>query len=363
MQLNLLASCTYTPYRSSMSTSSALPRIAILALPESTASVVYGMYDLFVGARRDWGMMVSGKPGPACIESQVVSRVAAPFTLANGVHIVPDASIADGTRFDAICVPELAISPDEPVSGRFEPELCWLREQHAQGAVLAAACSGAVLLAEGGLLDGCDATTHWAYCDVLQRRYPRVRVQRERALVVSGEGQRLMMAGGGTSWFDLALYLIARLVDLDTAMQTARINLIDWHAVGQQPFARLSRTRQVEDALIGKCQAWIAKQYAADAPVASMVRLSGLPERTFKRRFQAATGMAPLAYVHTLRLEAAKQQLETGDRSIESIARDVGYEDATFFSRLFRRAVKLTPAQYRRRFGALRQRLVEPAAR
>jgi len=88
-----------------------------------------------------------------------------------------------------------------------------------------------------------------------------------------------------------------------------------------------------------------------------MVRLSGLAERTFKRRFRQATGLAPLEYVHTLRLEEAKQMLESGDAPVDAVAREVGYEDAGFFSRLFRRKVGLTAAQYRRRFGSLRRRL------
>jgi transcriptional regulator GlxA family with amidase domain len=223
--------------------------------------------------------------------------------------------------------------------------------------MLATACSGAVLLAEAGLLDGCDATTHWAYCDALQTQYPKLRVLKERALVVSGPGQRLVMAGGGTSWLDLALYVVAQVVSLDSAMQLARLHLVDWHASGQQPFARLSRTRQVDDREIGHCQEWIAKHYATSAPVASMLRISGLPERTFKRRFKAATGMAPLEYVHTLRLEQAKHLLESSQHSVERIALDVGYEDAAFFARLFRRAVQLSPAEYRRKFGSLRRAL------
>ena len=88
-----------------------------------------------------------------------------------------------------------------------------------------------------------------------------------------------------------------------------------------------------------------------------MAKLSGVSERSFKRRFQAATGMSPLEYVHTLRLEEAKQMLESEDSPIEAIAGEVGYEDAGFFSRLFRRSVNLTPAQYRRRFGNMRRAL------
>src|SRR5690606_24187166 len=132
-----------------------------------------------------------------------------------------------------------------------------------------------------------------------------------------------------------------------------------WHHVGQQPFAALTRNRQVEDAVIAQCQAWIAKHYEHDSPVAAMARLSGLSERSFKRRFQRATGMTPIEYVHTLRLEEAKHALETTELPVEAIANQAGYEDASFFGRLFRRKVGLTPAQYRRRFRALRAALDE----
>ena len=331
--------------------------VAILAFPAVTASVVYGMYDMFLCAGRDWGIVVDGKPGPALIHPHVVSAAAGPFTVANNVRIVPDATLESCPVPDVVCVPEVAIPPGEPLEGLFREEIAWLRRCYVSGATLATACSGAMLLAEAGLLDGHEATTHWAYCDVMQRRYPTVKVHAQRALVVSGEAQRLVMAGGGTSWLDLTLYLIARLAGIDAAMQVARINLIDWHNIGQQPFARLARSRQVEDAVIANCQTWIAGNYQKPSPVSAMARLSGLADRSFKRRFQQATGMSPLEYVHTLRLEEAKQMLESGNEPIEAIANDVGYEDAGFFSRLFRRKVKLTPAQYRKRFGSMRRAL------
>jgi transcriptional regulator GlxA family with amidase domain len=335
--------------------------VAIVAFPEVTASTVYGMYDLFLSAGRDWPFIVSGTPGPSPMQPRVVATTDVPFVAANGVRIAPDATLDelldDAHAPDIVCIPELAVAPGEPLEGRFTSEIDWLKRCHGRGATIATACSGAMLLAQSGLLDGHDATTHWAYCDVMRSRHPRVRVHAQRALVISGEGQRLVMAGGGTSWLDLAVYLIARFVDIETAMQAARVNLIDWHDVGQQPFARLARSRQVEDAVIARCQAWIAEHYHEPAPVAAMVRLSGLAERSFKRRFEAATGMAPLEYVHTLRLEESKQMLESGDAPIEAIANDVGYEDAGFFSRLFKRQVNLTPAQYRRRFGAMRRAL------
>lgn len=336
-------------------------RVAILAFPETSASAVYGMYDLFLSAGRDWGVMMGGEPGQSLFDVRIVARQMEPFEIGNGLRLAPQASFADVGAVDIICVPEINLPPGYPFDGLFDAELTWLCERHAAGVTIATACSAAMLLAHAGLLDGCEATTHWAWCDAMRRRFPKVKVREQRALVVAGEGNRLVMAGGGVSWLDLALYLIARQGGAEAAMQVARLYLIDWHDVGQQPFAMLARSRQTDDAVIARCQAWIAEHYREPAPVTAMVRLSGLAERSFNRRFQQATGMSPLEYVHTLRMEEAKQMLESGDTPVEAIANEVGYEDAGFFSRLFRRRVTLTPMQYRKRFGAMRRALDAPA--
>lgn len=332
-------------------------RIAILAMPETTVSVVYGMYDLFMSAGRDWDLIVHGRPGSQVIEPIVVSAHEGTFTAANGVAVTAQGRLDDASAVDVVCVPELAVPPGEPIEGRFDREVQWLKVCYERGATVATACSGALLLAEAGLLDGQEATTHWAYGETFRRRYPRVKLRLQAALVAAGEGQRLIMAGGGTSWLDLGLYLIARAAGVESAMQVARVNLIDWHDVGQQPFARLARTRQCDDAAVGRSQEWIALRFKERAPVTGMIRASGLPERSFKRRFQQATGMAPLEYVHALRLEEAKALLERGDLPVEAIAEEVGYEDAGFFGRLFRRTVGMTPAHYRKRFRALHHAL------
>jgi transcriptional regulator GlxA family with amidase domain len=332
-------------------------RIAILVLPETTASVLYGLHDLFLSTGQDWGVLTEGRPGPKLLEPVLVARAKGPVAVCHGVRVDTHATLADCPETQIVCVPEVNLPPGAPLGQLFSEEITWLKRRFDSGATLAASCSGAMLFAEAGLLDGQEATTHWAWCDVMQERFPKITVRPQRSLVVSGEAHRLIMAGGGTSWLDLALYLIARTAGVEAAMQVARVNLIDWHEIGQQPFARLARTRQVEDAVIGRCQAWIAEHYDEPNPVRAMVRLSGLAERTFKRRFRQTTGMSPLEYVHAIRLEEAKQMLETGDAPIESIAREVGYEDPAFFGRLFRRNVNLTAAQYRKRFGGLRQSL------
>ncbi|WP_129139329.1 GlxA family transcriptional regulator [Modicisalibacter coralii] len=335
--------------------------VALLAPPEATASTLYGLYDLFSSAGRDWTLVTEGRPGRSLFTPLIVSTDGRGFRAGNRAWIQPDMALADCPLPQAVCLPDLMVAPDEPLTGRYPAEIAWLCRCHAEGALLAAACTGALLFAEAGLLAGGEATTHWAYCEALATKYPDVRVHAHRSLVASGPGERLLMAGGGTSWLDLALFLVARLAGIEEAMHLARLYLIDWHREGQQPYAALTRARQTADGVIAECQVWAARHYDHRYPVAGMIRLSGLSERSFKRRFKAATGMTPIAYVHTLRLEEAKQMLESDDAPIEAIAESVGYEDASFFRRLFGRRVGLTPGQYRRRFRSLRLAIQQKA--
>jgi transcriptional regulator GlxA family with amidase domain len=330
-------------------------RVALLAVTETTGSTLYGMYDLFSSVGRDWSFLMEGVPGEQRIKPQVVALNGEGFAAANGVWIKPDCSLERASRPDILCIPELLVAPGADLSGCYRQEIDWIRWCYAGGTVLATVCSGALMPAEAGLLDGQDVTSHWGYCDALSVKYPSLRVHPHRALVVSGEGSRIVMAGGGTSWQDLALFLIARFVGIEEAMQVARVYLIDWHDMGQQPFAALTCTRQVEDGVISDCQVWLAEHYDQLNPVAAMVERSGLTERSFNRRFAQATGMSPMEYLHTLRLEEAKQILETTNLSIDAVANEVGYAESSFFGRLFRRKVGITPAQYRKRFGSLRK--------
>jgi transcriptional regulator GlxA family with amidase domain len=102
--------------------------------------------------------------------------------------------------------------------------------------------------------------------------------------------------------------------------------------------------------VIGRCQEWLADHYREPQPVTRMVAQSGLPERTFKRRFKTATGYAPIGYVQALRIEEAKQMLETTGEPTDVVAHAAGYDDPSFFCRLFKRMTEVTPARYRQRY-------------
>ena len=332
-------------------------KVAVLAMPDVTASTLYGMFDLLSSPGRDFAFITSGVAGEQRMAPFIVARHRDGVAAANGIWVKPHYDFSDCPQPDIVCIPDFFVNPGDSVAGQYPLEADWISRIHQGGGILASACSGAVLLGEAGLLNNCEATIHWGYAASLTNNYPGVKVNIRQSLVMGGEAQRIVMAGGGSNWQDLALYLIARYVGLQDAIDVARVYMLQWHDLGQQPFAALLSRRKSSDAVIGRCQEWAAHNYHAASPVAGMVKLSGLAERTFMRRFREATGMTPLDYVQALRLEEAKQMLETTGMAVEAVADAVGYEDTSFFGRMFRRKVGLTPVQYRLRFGSLRRAL------
>jgi transcriptional regulator GlxA family with amidase domain len=258
-----------------MSDASPQINVAILAVPEVTASTTYAMYDLFAGAGRDWAFITTGVAGVSRMRPYIVAAQKAPVLSANGIGIMPDFTLDDCPEPAIVCIPDFSLFPGANCAGSFDLEVAWLRRCHAAGATLASVCTSTSLLAATGLLDGLDATIHWAYTTAITRHYPTVRVHPDRALVVSGIGQRIVMAGGGTSHLDLVLYLIGRFVSLKEALEVSKAYLINWHDTGQQPFATLHGSQHSSDGLIAKCQAWIAEHYAEPSPVGAMTKLSG----------------------------------------------------------------------------------------
>jgi transcriptional regulator GlxA family with amidase domain len=330
-----------------------LPRICLLAAPETSPSVLYGLFDVLHTVGVDYSEMVMGEPGARLLEVRIVAAGAEPFRCFGNVLVEPHLAIDAVERTDVAIVCDMYTPVDRPPHGRYEREIAWLKRMHAQGAVLASVCSGSLVLAEAGLLDGLAASGHWAYRDLFRRHYPEVRTQMDAILTVAGEGDRIVTAGGVTSWQDLALHLIARFCGSAQAISTAKLFLLSDHRDGQLPFAVMSRRRQQTDAVIADSQSWIAENYTLPHPVAQMTRRSGLQARTFARRFLAATGYRPMDYVHAVRIEAAKALLETGAASVEEIGALVGYEDSASFRRLFKRNAGLTAAAYRRKFASL----------
>ncbi|MBF8289464.1 MAG: AraC family transcriptional regulator [Chloroflexi bacterium] len=334
-------------------TTSDPPRIALLAAPETSASVLYGLYDVLLSVGPSWPDMTAAATGDALLEVSIVAADAEPFRCFGNILVEPHAAVGEVDQVDAVVVCDMYTPIDTPPRGRFAVEIDWLRRMHAGGALLTTVCTGSLLLAEAGLLDGRSCAGHWAYRDLFQSAYPRIRFGAGAVLDLSSEGDRLITAGGVTSWQDLALHLIAKFCGPEHAARTAKVYLLGGHEDGQLPFSAMTRRVRNDDAVILDCLAWIADNYRTPNPVTAMTDQSGLTTRTFARRFQGATGQRPIDYVHALRMEGARLRLETGPDGVDDVGYSVGYEDPTFFRRLFKRTTGMTPAAYRRKYAPI----------
>lgn len=325
----------------------------LIAVPETVGSTLYGMLDVLSAAGVLWQELVGEEPSEQRITPKIVSPCAERFRCGNNIPVTPDCLIADNPHAPIVIVPELWLAPDEDMRGRYPELMEWIRERHRAGSWIYSACSGAIMLAESGLLDGCQATSHWGYERLFRTSYPKVRFRPDPTLCFADPTGRIVTGGGTTSWHDLMLHIVSRHCSPGEALRLAKVYLLKTHDEGQSPYNMLVKRTPHADAVVRRCEQWLKENFRLSDPVARVVAQAGVPERTVKRRFKIATGSTLMDHVQNLRIEEAKRALETGDRPVDLIATDVGYENPGFFRNLFRRRTGLTPSQYRRMFKAV----------
>lgn len=321
--------------------------VSLVALPEASISTLAGIFDVLHGP----ALLGIGGPGATPpFQVEVVGERRGPMALSSGVPFEVKRSVDELDATDIVIVPSVVLGPQGWKTGRYAPLLEWVRRMHERGAMLCSACSGIFLLAETGVFDGKDATVHFWYEQAFRSLYPRVNVHPERVLVISGRREELVCSGASTTWHDLVLYLTARHAGATVAQEVARMFALQWHQDGLAPYMVFEGRNDHGDAEIQGVQEWLAGHFSVANPVEEMIKRSRLAERTFKRRFTAATGLTPIAYVQRLRIEEAKRRLERTDAAVDEVSWRVGYEDPAFFRRLFKRTTGMAPGAYRKRF-------------
>ena len=326
-------------------------RISLVATPDAMVSPISGLFEVLSSVGRTAAAAGGPEAGDEPLRPEIVADRPGPLRGASGLSIDAHRAFAEVVATDVVVVPSVAMGYDGSwVPGRYPHVVRWIRAMHAGGATICSSCSGGMLTAETGLLDGHEATVHWLSEADVRRRHPDIRLRPDEALVVSGEGGRLVTSGASTAWHDLALYLVARFVGPASAQALARYQLMQWHREGQAAFHVFHPPTDHGDAVVLASQRWIDEHHGTSGPVEAMIRRSGLPASTFSRRFRAATGHSPIGYVQQIRIERAKRQLEATGDAVERVSWAVGYEDAAAFRRVFRRLVGMTPGEYRRRF-------------
>jgi len=324
-------------------------QVSLVAVPEATLSTLTGIYDA-LNIFELLSTLDDAVPETPPFRVEIVGRDRSMLQTASGLPVATQRAVAEVGATDIVIVPSMLVENGEWVTGRHPDLVQWLRAMQARGAMLCSACSGVLLLAETGLLDGLEATIHWAYARTFRRNFPRIRLRLQEVLVATGKRKEFIMSGASASWHDLVLYLIARHVGPTAAQAVAKFMLLQRHVRGQAPYVSFDPPTEHGDAVVLGIQEWLKAHYSVASPVEEMTRLSGLSERSFKRRFTRATGLSPIAYVQHVRVEEAKRRLERTESSIDEISWAVGYEDPAFFRRLFARLTHLTPGNYRRKF-------------
>jgi transcriptional regulator GlxA family with amidase domain len=274
-----------------------------------------------------------------------------PITAASGQRIAVDGKIDPRKRADAVVLTAPFFSNMDEFIGRHElvKELsAALQRQRKAGAVLAAYCTGNYLLAEAGLLDGRVATTHWAKAADFARRYPAVQV-RAREVLTAQDG--IVSGGSVTSYMNLAVMLVQMFAGERLAAKTAKSLLIDMNRTSQASYATLLDEHGHADPLVARAQQRMEATLHEGFLMSDLAASLAVSERTLNRRFKQAVGLAPLAYLQNLRIEVAKQLLESRPIGIEAVSQRVGYGDLSTFRLLFKRKTGLSPGEYQARFA------------
>ncbi|MDX3728416.1 GlxA family transcriptional regulator [Streptomyces caniscabiei] len=310
-------------------------RTVLVVLFDGVQSLdVTGPLEVFAGAEQRT---------PGTYRIGTASLDGAPVRTSSGLTLVPDHTL------DAAPAPHTLLVPGgqgtrNPAAGVVE----WLREHGSRAERLVSVCTGAILLAEAGFLDGRRATTHWAYCDTLARRHPAVEVDPDPIFVRDGH---IATSAGVTAGIDLALALVEEDVGREAALAIARQLVVFLRRPGNQAqFSAQLAAQTARREPLREVQRWITEHPGDDLSVEHLAARARLSPRHFARAFRTETGTTPGRYVDRVRLEHARRLLEDTSDGVEEISRACGYGTAEAMRRAFVKALAISPAEYRRRF-------------
>lgn len=305
-------------------------------------SALTGALDLFSFTGVSW-QRFAGEPVQPRFDVQIASLHGQDIRCSNRLFLKTHCDLQKVEACDLLLIPTIGDSVDKVINNN-KQVLPHIIRIHKSGADVASNCSGAFFLAEAGLLDNRNATTHWGYAEKFRQAYPNVNLT-ETALVTQSDN--IFCAAGGSAFYDLGLLLIERFCGRDIASQSAKTQVIDSRRSSQSAYANVKLHKRHRDPLIREIQDYIEANYNQFLSIEKLCALFNLVPRTLNRRFQQSTTMRPIAYIQTVRIEQAKRLLEESQIQIKSLANLVGYEDTSSFNRLFKRQTGLSPKEYK----------------
>lgn len=336
-----LAAPTLGEGKLTMAVERAVADIGVLLYPGAQSAAVHGLTDLFAVANRIADEHQADQLPVLRVSHWQAEKGGAPRQVFNSHEGRADSLVA------VLIPPSLGGLPTKVQLGGIER---WLLDHHARGATLGAVCVGSLVLAHTGLLNGRAATTHWTQAEALAKQFPQIKVHAQKPIIDDGD---IITTAGLMAWSELGLRLVDRLLGPSIATGTARFLVIDHNDSAHQCGSNFSPILGHGDGAVLKVQHWLQASGAVDVSLPEMAKTAGLEERTFLRRFRAATGLKPTEYCQHLRVGKARQLLEFTNDTVDHIAWTVGYQDPATFRALFKKITGLTPSDYRNKFGVI----------
>lgn len=297
-------------------------------------------------------LLPDGRPAYAI---ELVSADPGPVSTTSGLVLRADRAMADVSPRDLASLDVLMVTGGLGSREAMEDErlLAFVRKAAAPAARVVSICTGAVILAAAGLLDGRRATTHWAYAPTMQKRFPAVTVEEDAIYVRDG---KFWTSAGVTAGMDLALALVEEDLGRDTALLIARHHVMYlMRPGGQSQFSAQLAAQRVADTRLSRVCAFVIENPRADLSVPALAARAAMSERSFARRFAEETGITPAQFVERARLDEACRHLAGSDLSLDAVSADAGFGAAERMRRAFIRHLGVTPGRYRERFRTARR--------
>ncbi|WP_298807328.1 GlxA family transcriptional regulator [uncultured Psychrobacter sp.] len=331
-------------------------KMIILGFDGVLGSVLSGALDLFSFTGVSWQRFSNESVEPR-FNVQIASLGGGDIRCSNRLIMQAHCDIRDVTECDLLLVPTIGDSIDKVLTRNSEllPHLVRLANTKAD---IASNCSGAFFLAKAGLLDHKIATTHWGYANKFKADFPLVDLQENQFVTHSrsestNQSGNIFCAAGGSAFYDLGLLLIERYCGREISTQVAKTQIIDSKRGSQNSYTNVTLHKPHSDQLVKQVQEFIEENFYQTIQVSGLAAMVNITPRTLNRRFQSSVAMRPIEYIQAVRIEQAKRLLELGDVTIKSLAEQVGYDDISSFTRLFKRATELTPKEYQDKFSRL----------
>jgi transcriptional regulator GlxA family with amidase domain len=276
---------------------------------------------------------------------QIVTERGTPEVCASGMRYLPDASIRDAAPSCDTLVITGPYGIPAPVS---DEVVWWMQDQAKHSRRYGSTCTGAFLLAQGGLLAGRRATTHWQYAERLAAAYPDIRVEADRIFLRDGP---VFSSAGVAAAIDLTLSLIEEDHGRALALWVARRLVVFLKRPGgQSQFSAALAAQTAATTPIDRIRLHILENPSSDLGLDALADVAGVSPRHLSRLFRAELGMNPVVYVESARVDIARRLLESSSAPIKAIAYAAGFGSPTTLRRAFLRRIGVTPLQYRKRF-------------